>query len=84
LRDRRRHGDHEDVRRLGCRHGVCDTLGIDVWSVIKIANLHPRVNILSPGPGVGGHCIPIDPWFIHQAAPDRTPLIKAAREVNDR
>jgi UDP-N-acetyl-D-mannosaminuronic acid dehydrogenase len=62
---------------------VCDTLGIDVWSVIKIANLHPRVNILSPGPGVGGHCIPIDPWFIHQAAPDQTPLIKAAREVND-
>jgi len=62
---------------------VCDSLGIDVWSVIKIANLHPRVNILSPGPGVGGHCIPIDPWFIHQAAPDQTPLIKAAREVND-
>ena len=62
---------------------VCDTLGLDVWSVIKIANLHPRVNILSPGPGVGGRCIPIDPWFIHQAAPDRTPLIKAAREVND-
>jgi UDP-N-acetyl-D-mannosaminuronic acid dehydrogenase len=63
---------------------VCDRLGIDVWSVIGIANLHPRVNILSPGPGVGGHCIPIDPWFIHQAVPDQTPLIKAAREINDR
>ena len=62
---------------------VCDALGIDVWSVIRIANLHPRVNILSPGPGVGGHCIPVDPWFIHQALPERTPLIKAAREVND-
>ena len=62
---------------------VCDSLGIDVWSVIRMANLHPRVNILSPGPGVGGHCIPVDPWFIHQALPERTPLIKAAREVND-
>jgi UDP-N-acetyl-D-mannosaminuronic acid dehydrogenase len=51
--------------------------------VIQTANLHPRVNILAPGPGVGGHCIPIDPWFIHQAAPELTPLIKAAREVND-
>ena len=62
---------------------VCDALGTDVWSVIRMANLHPRVNILSPGPGVGGHCIPVDPWFIHQALPERTPLIKAAREVND-
>jgi UDP-N-acetyl-D-mannosaminuronic acid dehydrogenase len=62
---------------------VCDSLGIDVWSVIRMANLHPRVNILSPGPGVGGHCIPVDPWFIHQAVPEQTPLIKAAREVND-
>jgi UDP-N-acetyl-D-mannosaminuronic acid dehydrogenase len=62
---------------------VCDTLGIDVWTVIRMANLHPRVNILAPGPGVGGHCIPVDPWFIHQALPDRTPLIKTAREVND-
>jgi UDP-N-acetyl-D-mannosaminuronic acid dehydrogenase len=52
---------------------VCDALGIDVWSVIRLANLHPRVNILSPGPGVGGHCIPVDPWFIHQAVPDQTP-----------
>jgi UDP-N-acetyl-D-mannosaminuronic acid dehydrogenase len=62
---------------------VCDALGIDVWSVINIANLHPRVKILAPGPGVGGHCIPVDPWFIHQALPDQTPLIRAAREVND-
>jgi UDP-N-acetyl-D-mannosaminuronic acid dehydrogenase len=62
---------------------VCDALGIDVWSVIKMANLHPRVNILSPGPGVGGHCIPVDPWFIHEALPEQTPLIRTAREVND-
>ena len=62
---------------------VCDALGIDIWSVIKMANLHPRVNILSPGPGVGGHCIPVDPWFIHEALPDQTPLIRTAREVND-
>lgn len=62
---------------------VCDALGIDVWSVIRMANLHPRVKILSPGPGVGGHCIPVDPWFIHQALPEQTPLIKTAREVND-
>jgi UDP-N-acetyl-D-mannosaminuronic acid dehydrogenase len=62
---------------------ACDALDIDVWSVIRIANLHPRVHILSPGPGVGGHCIPIDPWFIHQAVPEQTPLIKAARTVND-
>ncbi|MHB8648249.1 MAG: nucleotide sugar dehydrogenase, partial [Thermomicrobiales bacterium] len=62
---------------------VCDTLGIDVWEVIRMANLHPRVQILSPGPGVGGHCIPVDPWFIHQTLPELTPLIRAAREVND-
>jgi UDP-N-acetyl-D-mannosaminuronic acid dehydrogenase len=62
---------------------VCDALGIDVWSVIRMANLHPRVNILSPGPGVGGHCIPVDPWFIHEALPEQTPLIRTAREVND-
>lgn len=62
---------------------VCDAFGLDVWSVIELANLHPRVNVLSPGPGVGGHCIPVDPWFIHEALPDQTPLIRAAREVND-
>lgn len=62
---------------------VCDALGLDVWSVIKLANLHPRVNILAPGAGVGGHCIPVDPWFIHEALPNHTPLIRTAREVND-
>jgi UDP-N-acetyl-D-mannosaminuronic acid dehydrogenase len=61
---------------------ACDSLGVDVWKVIELANLHPRVNILSPGAGVGGHCIPIDPWFIHHAAPHCTPLIRTAREVN--
>lgn len=61
---------------------ACDALGVDVWSVIENANRHPRVNILSPGPGVGGHCIPIDPWFIHHAAPEVTPLIRTSREVN--
>ncbi|MER2264523.1 UDP-N-acetyl-D-mannosamine dehydrogenase [Methylobacterium oxalidis] len=62
---------------------VCDALGLDVWSVIRLANLHPRVNILAPGAGVGGHCIPVDPWFIHEALPQQTPLIRASREVND-
>ena len=61
---------------------ACHELNVDVWAVIKLANLHPRVNILSPGPGVGGHCIPIDPWFIHHAAPNVTPLIRTARQVN--
>jgi UDP-N-acetyl-D-mannosaminuronic acid dehydrogenase len=61
---------------------ACDALGVDVWKVIELANLHPRVNILWPGAGVGGHCIPIDPWFIHHAAPHCTPLIRTAREVN--
>jgi UDP-N-acetyl-D-mannosaminuronic acid dehydrogenase len=62
---------------------VSDGLGIDVWEVIRLANRHPRVNILSPGPGVGGHCIAVDPWFIVHADPARTPLIRTAREVND-
>lgn len=62
---------------------VCDAFGLDVWSVIKLANLHPRVDILAPGAGVGGHCIPVDPWFIHEALPNNTPLIRTAREVND-
>lgn len=61
---------------------VCDDLDIDVWSVIQAANLHPRVNILSPGVGVGGHCIPVDPWFIVDSAPKLTRLIRTAREVN--
>jgi UDP-N-acetyl-D-mannosaminuronic acid dehydrogenase len=57
--------------------------GIDVWEAIQIANRHPRVKILSPGPGVGGHCISVDPWFLVEAAPDITPLIHTARQVND-
>ncbi|MFA6153291.1 UDP-N-acetyl-D-mannosamine dehydrogenase [Mesorhizobium sp.] len=63
---------------------ICESLHIDVWEVIRLANRHPRVNILSPGPGVGGHCIPVDPWFIVSAAPLLSPLIRTAREVNDR
>ena len=62
---------------------VSDTMGVDVWDVINLANRHPRVNILSPGPGVGGHCIAVDPWFIVHASPEQTPLIRTAREVND-
>lgn len=62
---------------------VCDRLGLDAWEVIRLANMHPRVDILRPGPGVGGHCIAVDPWFIVAAAPEDTPLIRAAREVND-
>ena len=57
--------------------------GLDIWRAIEIANLHPRVNILKPGPGVGGHCIGIDPWFLVEGAPELTPLIRQAREVND-
>lgn len=62
---------------------ICDKLGINVWELIKLANRHPRVNILQPGPGVGGHCIAVDPWFIVSAAPNEAKLIRAAREVND-
>src|SRR3546814_287545 len=62
---------------------VADTMGVDGWEVIRLANRHPRVNILSPGPGVGGHCIAVDPWFLVSAAPEQTPLIRTAREVND-
>ncbi len=62
---------------------VCDKLGLDVWNVIRLANHHPRVNILTPGPGVGGHCIAVDPWFIINQAPELTPLMAAARGVND-
>jgi UDP-N-acetyl-D-mannosaminuronic acid dehydrogenase len=63
---------------------VADKMGLDVWEVIKLANRHPRVNILQPGPGVGGHCIAVDPWFIVASAPEDTPLIRTARGVNDR
>ena len=62
---------------------VCDKLDIDVWELIKLANLHPRVNILQPGPGVGGHCIAVDPWFIVSSAPDQAALIRQARLTND-
>ncbi|HNI20810.1 MAG TPA: UDP-N-acetyl-D-mannosamine dehydrogenase [Nitrospira sp.] len=62
---------------------ICDKLDIDVWELIHLANRHPRVNILQPGPGVGGHCIAVDPWFIVSAAPEEARLIRAAREVND-
>ncbi len=62
---------------------ICDHLGIRVWDVIELANKHPRVNILQPGPGVGGHCIAVDPWFIVDAAPKQAILIRTARQVND-
>jgi UDP-N-acetyl-D-mannosaminuronic acid dehydrogenase len=62
---------------------ICDKLDINVWKLIKLANRHPRVNILQPGPGVGGHCIAVDPWFIVSAAPEEAKLIRTAREVND-
>lgn len=62
---------------------ICEKLGINVWELIRLANHHPRVNILQPGPGVGGHCIAVDPWFIVEAAPAESRLIRTAREVND-
>lgn len=62
---------------------ICDKFGINVWEMIRMANLHPRVNILSPGPGVGGHCIAVDPWFIVDSAPDDARLIRSARMIND-
>jgi UDP-N-acetyl-D-mannosaminuronic acid dehydrogenase len=62
---------------------VCDRLGINVWELIRLANRHPRVKILQPGPGVGGHCIAVDPWFIVDAAPKEARLMRTAREVND-
>lgn len=62
---------------------ICDKLDINVWDLISLANRHPRVNILQPGPGVGGHCIAVDPWFIVAKTPEEARLIKTAREVND-
>ncbi|MAP77924.1 UDP-N-acetyl-D-mannosamine dehydrogenase [Spongiibacter tropicus] len=62
---------------------ICDKLDIDVWELIKLANRHPRVNILQPGAGVGGHCIAVDPWFIVYGAPNEAKLIKQARSSND-
>ena len=63
---------------------ICDELEINVWELIKIANKHPRVNILNPGPGVGGHCIAVDPWFIISKAPKNSQLIKQARDTNNK
>lgn len=62
---------------------ICDRLSIDVWELIQLANRHPRVNILQPGPGVGGHCIAVDPWFIVASARETAQLIRTARVVND-
>jgi UDP-N-acetyl-D-mannosaminuronic acid dehydrogenase len=62
---------------------ICEKLNINVWELIKLANRHPRVNILQPGPGVGGHCIAVDPWFIVSQSPKEARLIRTAREVND-
>ena len=62
---------------------ICETEDIDPWEVIDLANRHPRVNILKPGPGVGGHCIAVDPWFIVDRSPEYSKLIKTARQVND-
>jgi len=62
---------------------ICDKLDINVWELIELANYHPRVNILKPGPGVGGHCIAVDPWFIVNSAPNEAKLIRTARMIND-
>jgi UDP-N-acetyl-D-mannosaminuronic acid dehydrogenase len=62
---------------------ICDDAGINVWELIELANHHPRVKILQPGAGVGGHCIAVDPWFIVADFPNYSKVIKAAREVND-
>lgn len=62
---------------------ICNRLGINVWELIKLANRHPRVNVLQPGPGVGGHCIAVDPWFIVHSSPAEARLIRTARHVND-
>ena len=62
---------------------VCERVGVDVWELVDLANRHPRVSILQPGPGVGGHCIAVDPWFLVSSAPEETRLIRTARQVND-
>jgi len=62
---------------------LAERFGVDVWEAIDLANRHPRVSVLRPGPGVGGHCISVDPWFLVEAAPDLSPLIRQARRVND-
>lgn len=62
---------------------ICEPLGVNVWELIRLANKHPRVDVLQPGPGVGGHCIAVDPWFIASAAPEHSQLIRTARKIND-
>lgn len=62
---------------------LSDRFGIDIWDVVDLANRHPRVNILKPGPGVGGHCIAVDPWFLVHSSPETTHLIRTSRQVND-
>jgi UDP-N-acetyl-D-mannosaminuronic acid dehydrogenase len=62
---------------------IAERIGVNVWEAIRLANHHPRVNVLKPGPGVGGHCIAVDPWFLVSAAPEQARLIRASREVND-
>ena len=62
---------------------LAERFGVDIWEAISLSNRHPRVKILKPGPGVGGHCIGVDPWFLVEAAPDLATLIRAARQVND-
>ena len=62
---------------------ICDQLDINVWELIRLTNRHPRVNVLNPGPGVGGHCIAVDPWFIVHSAPDKAKIIRLAREINN-
>ena len=62
---------------------MSERFGVDVWEAIRLANRHPRVKILNPGPGVGGHCVSVDPWFLVEAAPDLAHVIRSAREVND-
>lgn len=63
---------------------ICDKIDVDVWELIELVNQHPRVKLLKPGPGVGGHCIAVDPWFIVNSAPDESRLVRTAREVNDK
>jgi len=62
---------------------ICEKLGINTWEVIRLANLHPRVNLHTPGPGVGGHCIAVDPWFIAAKCPDDAKIITLSRKIND-
>ena len=62
---------------------ICDQLDVNVWELIRLTNRHPRVNVLNPGPGVGGHCIAVDPWFIVHSAPEKAQMIRLAREINN-